>query len=87
MAIPAFVNLEQDIENRKAFVTVLDKEIKKQREMWGTLSNPMFPIMIFKYLHIIIQVQHAHTSKTTSSESQKVTQLSSASSELDIEQQ
>lgn len=36
LTIPPFVNLEHDEVARKAYVTVADKEIKKQREMWGT---------------------------------------------------
>ncbi|RDL37172.1 putative 60S ribosomal protein L6 [Venustampulla echinocandica] len=36
MTIPPFVLLEHDIAARKAYVTVEDKEVKKQREMWGT---------------------------------------------------
>ncbi|KAI9054574.1 hypothetical protein LZ554_001727 [Drepanopeziza brunnea f. sp. 'monogermtubi'] len=36
MTIPPFVNLEHDTAARKAFVTVEDREVKKQREMWGT---------------------------------------------------
>ncbi|EPE25661.1 Ribosomal protein L6 [Glarea lozoyensis ATCC 20868] len=36
MTVPSFVNLEHDTENRKAYVSVQDKEVKKQREMWGT---------------------------------------------------
>lgn len=35
MTIPPFINLEHDLATRKAFVTVNDREIKKQREMWG----------------------------------------------------
>ncbi|PBP25708.1 putative 60S ribosomal protein L6 [Diplocarpon rosae] len=36
MTIPAFVNLEHDTAIRKVFVTVEDREVRKQREMWGT---------------------------------------------------
>ncbi|CAG8951173.1 hypothetical protein HYFRA_00007919 [Hymenoscyphus fraxineus] len=36
MTIPPFVKLEHDTASRKAYVTVEDKEVKKQREMWGT---------------------------------------------------
>jgi large subunit ribosomal protein L6 len=39
MTIPNFINLEHDEANRKAFVSVEDKEIKKQREMWGMLPS------------------------------------------------
>jgi hypothetical protein len=38
MTIPAFVNLEHDEATRKAYVTVEDREVKKQREMWGMAS-------------------------------------------------
>ncbi|TAQ89373.1 hypothetical protein B7494_g2328 [Chlorociboria aeruginascens] len=34
--IPPFVKLHHDEEARKAFVSIEDREIKKQREMWGT---------------------------------------------------
>lgn len=35
MTIPPFVNIEHDVALKKAFVTVEDREIRKQREMWG----------------------------------------------------
>jgi large subunit ribosomal protein L6 len=35
MTIPEFVKLEHDTAARKAYVTVEDREVKKQREMWG----------------------------------------------------
>lgn len=35
MVIPPFVQVEHDEATRKAYVTVEDKEVKKQREMWG----------------------------------------------------
>lgn len=35
MTIPAFINLEHDTAARKAYVTIEDREVKKQREMWG----------------------------------------------------
>ncbi len=35
MIIPTFVKLEHDDAARKAYVTVEDREVKKQREMWG----------------------------------------------------
>jgi large subunit ribosomal protein L6 len=38
MTIPPFVNIQHDVEARKAYVSVEDKEVKKQREMWGMLS-------------------------------------------------
>jgi large subunit ribosomal protein L6 len=38
MTIPPFVNLEHDEAARKAYVTVEDREVKKQREMWGMRS-------------------------------------------------
>ncbi|PSS22286.1 hypothetical protein M430DRAFT_17846 [Amorphotheca resinae ATCC 22711] len=37
MTVPPFVKLEHDEASRKAYVTVEDKEAKKQREMWGTV--------------------------------------------------
>lgn len=39
MTIPPFIKLEHDPSTRKAFVTVEDKEVKKQREMWGMSST------------------------------------------------
>ncbi|KAH6713793.1 putative mitochondrial 54S ribosomal protein YmL16 [Leptodontidium sp. 2 PMI_412] len=36
LTIPNFVNLEHDTATRKAYVTIEDREVKKQREMWGT---------------------------------------------------
>jgi large subunit ribosomal protein L6 len=36
MTIPPFVKLEHDEAARKAYVSVEDREVKKQREMWGT---------------------------------------------------
>jgi len=39
MTIPPFVKLEHDAATRKAFVTIEDKEVKKQREMWGMAST------------------------------------------------
>jgi large subunit ribosomal protein L6 len=38
MTIPPFVKLEHDEATRKAYVTVDDREVKKQREMWGMTS-------------------------------------------------
>jgi large subunit ribosomal protein L6 len=39
MTIPPFVKLEHDAAARKAYVTVEDREVKKQREMWGMSST------------------------------------------------
>jgi len=39
MDVPAFVKLEHDVTLRKAYVTVQNKEIQKQREMWGTFQH------------------------------------------------
>lgn len=44
MTIPSFIQLEHDTAARKAYISVLDKEVKKQREMWGTIAIP-FPIL------------------------------------------
>lgn len=41
MTIPNFINLDYDEANRKAFVSVEDKEIKKQREMWGKIFTQL----------------------------------------------
>ena len=38
MPIPEYVKIEHDQELRKAYVTVQDREIQKQREMWGIAS-------------------------------------------------
>jgi len=37
MELPPFIRLEHDSIARKAYVGVQDKEIRKQREMWGTV--------------------------------------------------
>jgi large subunit ribosomal protein L6 len=42
MTVPPFVKLEHDEASRKAYVTVEDKEAKKQREMWGMVVNQSF---------------------------------------------
>lgn len=34
--MPAFVNLAEDVENRRLSLTVADSDIKEQKEMWGT---------------------------------------------------
>ncbi|PMD18737.1 ribosomal protein-like protein L6 [Hyaloscypha hepaticicola] len=53
MTIPSFVKLEHDDATRKAYVTVEDREVKKQREMWGTTRA---------YLHNhILGVSEGHT--------------------------
>lgn len=39
MTIPNFINLDHDEANRKALVSVEDKGIKKQREMWGMSTS------------------------------------------------
>jgi len=36
MTIPPFIKLEHDTAARKAVVSVEDKEVRNQREMWGT---------------------------------------------------
>jgi large subunit ribosomal protein L6 len=47
MTIPEFVKLEHDTAARKAYVTVEDKEVKKQREMWG--MSPVSPFIAPSY--------------------------------------
>lgn len=42
MTISPYIKLEYDAEGRKAYVTVHDKEVKKQREMWGMDSAILF---------------------------------------------
>lgn len=37
MTIPPFVHIEHDTVTKKAFVTVEDREVRKQREMWGMI--------------------------------------------------
>ena len=39
MTIPPFIKLEHDTAAGKAVVTVEDKDIRNQREMWGTHSS------------------------------------------------
>jgi large subunit ribosomal protein L6 len=43
MTIPPFVHIEHDVAAKKAFVTVEDREIRKQREMWG--MRPPFELI------------------------------------------
>lgn len=40
MSVPPFVQIEHDEAGRKAYVSVEDKEVKKQREMWGMSPVP-----------------------------------------------
>ncbi len=42
MTVPPFVHLEHDASARKAVVSVEDREIRKQREMWGTHLKPFY---------------------------------------------
>lgn len=39
MMLPQFVNLEHNVEGRKAVVSVEDREVRKQREMWGMYTS------------------------------------------------
>lgn len=76
MAVPHFVNIEHDEAGRKAYVTVEDREVKKQREMWGMSPFPslFFPdFMTGDGTDRCGKEQHAPTSKTTSWASQKAT--------------
>jgi len=66
MTIPPFVKLEHDAATRKAYVTVEDREVRKQREMWGMiLAIPLQPITDF------MQAQLAPIFRTTFSAYQK----------------
>lgn len=40
MTIPRFVNIEHDAASRKVTVSIEDREVKKQREMWGMKIDP-----------------------------------------------
>lgn len=40
--MPEFVNLEQDMENRRLSLTVQDANVKQQKEMWGTSFSRRF---------------------------------------------
>lgn len=62
MTIPSFVKLEHDDAARKAYVTVEDREVKKQREMWG---NETLLISIEQCTDFMKEPL-AHTYKTTS---------------------
>jgi large subunit ribosomal protein L6 len=46
MNISPFVKIDYDTVQRKAYVSVEDREVKKQREMWGkeyhTLLGAMY---------------------------------------------
>ena len=39
LKIPSYMDLKQDAETRKATLSVPDREERKQREMWGTLTT------------------------------------------------
>jgi len=53
MNISPFVKIDYDMVQRKAYVSVEDREVKKQREMWGTTRA---------YLHNhILGVSEGHT--------------------------
>lgn len=41
--VPDFVGLSQDLEDRKAMLSVEDAYVKHQREMWGTFSSRPCP--------------------------------------------
>jgi hypothetical protein len=62
MTIPTFVKLEHDDAARKAYVTVEDREVKKQREMWG---NGILLIGIEQFTDLTKEPL-ARTYKTTS---------------------
>lgn len=38
--VPPFVNLEFDTESRKLVLTIEDRKLKQQKEMWGALNFP-----------------------------------------------
>ena len=38
LQLPPYMSLENDKETRKASLSILDREERKQREMWGTLT-------------------------------------------------
>lgn len=40
MTIPPYIQIEHDLAARKAVVAVDNREIRKQREMWGTKTDP-----------------------------------------------
>ena len=46
MTMPPFVKLEHDTATRKAIVSVKDKEVRNQREMWG-----MHPFTSISWFH------------------------------------
>lgn len=70
MTIPPFVHIEHDTVTKKAFVTIEDREVRKQREMWGMMYNL---IQLRASADISIQEPQELTFKTTSSGSQKDT--------------
>ena len=37
--IPPYMSLDHDKETRKATLNILDREERKQREMWGTSAQ------------------------------------------------
>lgn len=39
LAVPDFVSLSQDLDDRKAMLSVENSDMKHQREMWGAFSS------------------------------------------------
>jgi hypothetical protein len=72
MEIPPFIQVEHDEAARKAIVSVQDKEVRKQREMWGecALLNATLDLLLRNP-----QAPFGHTYKTISWEFQKAMQL------------
>ena len=48
--IPPYMSLDHDKESRKATLNILDREVRKQREMWGaSASTSNLAYFIVKY--------------------------------------
>lgn len=59
MTIAPFVNIEYDTAQQKAYVSVEDREVKKQREMWGKEVRQFMQDRCW-----LIKGLHAHISTT-----------------------
>ena len=45
--LPPYMSLDHDKETRKASLSILDREERKQREMWGMLAFTILLMSLF----------------------------------------
>lgn len=45
--LPPYMSLDHDKETRKASLSILDREERKQREMWGMSDSTMSLVSLF----------------------------------------